>query len=176
MVPSAGVAVPGWPVTQFRDEFRFLANPFPCRVVFEGAQYPSTEHAFQAAKTLDHGVRRAFANTPDWREAKRHGRAITLRPDWEQVKHAVMLSVSLAKYTTHADLRAALLHTGDRLLIEGNSWGDTEWGAVPSGQHTAGVSLPMWTGGREILYGHNWLGWTLMVIRDVLATTGVVPR
>jgi len=176
MVPSAGVAVPGWPVTQFRDEFWFLSNFYDRPVCFEDIWYPSNEHAFQAAKTDDMRLRKLIAEAGTPREAKAAGRRLALRPDWEQVKHSVMLSVSLVKYTMHADLRAALLHTGDRLLIEGNTWGDTEWGAVPSGQHTAGVSLPVWTGGREILYGHNWLGWTLMVVRDVLAGSGPVPR
>lgn len=179
MVPSAGVAVPGWPVTQFRDEFWFLANPFPARVVYEGMQYPSTEHAFQAAKTGNLRIRGEISRMPGWREAKQRGRSLDLRPDWENVKHAVMLQLSLAKYILHPDLRAALLGTGDRLLIEGNHWGDWEWGAVPfPGPDNAGP-LPVWRVGETSstwLAGNNWLGWTLMTVRDTLSTTGVVPR
>jgi hypothetical protein len=179
MVPSAGVAVPGWPVTQFRDEFRFLSNFFVRPVDYEGVTYPSNEHAYQAAKTTDWVLRLAIAALPTPGEAKRRGRSLPLRPDWENVKHAVMLQVTLAKYLLHADLRAALLGTGDRLLIEGNTWGDWEWGAVPfPGPDNAGP-LPVWRVGetnRDWLAGNNWLGWTLMTVRDTLATTGVVPR
>jgi ribA/ribD-fused uncharacterized protein len=179
MVPGAGVAVPGWPVTQFSGEFWFLANPFPCRVVYEGMQYPSSEHAFQAAKTTNMRLRGQIAAMPEWRQAKAAGRSLALRPDWEGVKHAVMLQLSLTKYILHPDLRAALLGTGDRLLIEGNTWGDWEWGAVPfPGPDNAGP-LPVWRIGESNhtwLAGNNWLGWTLMTVRDALTTTGVLPR
>lgn len=176
MVHIPSQACPGWPVTQFRDEFRFLANPFPRPVVFEDIEYPSNEHAFQAAKTWDFGLRRRIAALPDWREAKRTGRGLARRPDWEQAKRAVMLQLTLAKYLQHGDLAAGLTGTGERLLIEGNTWGDDEWGAV---QYTGQPHLPVWRIGETNhtwLAGHNWLGWTLMVVRDVLAGTGPVPR
>ena len=40
-------------VTEFQGEYRFLSNFWPAQVVFEGVTYPTSEHAYQAAKTLD---------------------------------------------------------------------------------------------------------------------------
>ena len=40
-------------INEFQGKYRFLSNFYPCDIVYEGIQYPSTEHAYQAAKTLD---------------------------------------------------------------------------------------------------------------------------
>ena len=61
-------------------------------------------------------------------EAKRLGRRVRLRSDWEQVKYDVMLDVVRAKFNQHPDLAQKLLATGDEELVEGNDWGDTYWG------------------------------------------------
>jgi predicted NAD-dependent protein-ADP-ribosyltransferase YbiA (DUF1768 family) len=55
----------------------------------------------------------------------------------------------LAKFVAHPDLRAKLLATGERPLVEGNHWGDRFWG-VCDGQ------------------GENWLGRILVRVRDHL--------
>lgn len=39
-----------------------------------------------------------------------------------------MYTVCLAKFTQKPELEAMLLATGDKVLVEGNTWGDTEWG------------------------------------------------
>ena len=92
--------------------------------------YPSVEHAYQSAKTLDKSERKRIAALPTPADAKRAGRALKLRDDWEQVKFDVMETCVRSKFTTHGDLRAKLLATGDAELIEGNDWGDTIWGQV----------------------------------------------
>ncbi len=40
-------------IREFKGEFRFLSNFFPSRIYHDGIEYPTVEHAFQAAKTLD---------------------------------------------------------------------------------------------------------------------------
>jgi ribA/ribD-fused uncharacterized protein len=171
-------ACPGEPVTSFRGPYWFLSNFCDRPVYFEGIWYPGNEWAFQASKSLDLSVRRIIADLPTAQAAKAAGRQAALRPDWEQVKRPVMFGVNLAKYTQLGDLRAALLHTGQRLLIEGNHWGDDEWGAVPYlGRPPGARDVPLWRTGpsnQTWLAGDNWLGWTLMVIRDMLGN-GVLP-
>ena len=81
--------------------------------------------------------------------AKRKGRKVTLRNDWEEVKFWVMLGVCSAKFTQNKDLAEQLLATGDEELIEGNTWGDRTWGMVNG-------------------TGKNWLGKILMQIREEL--------
>lgn len=82
-------------------------------------------------------------------EAKRLGGRIPIRHDWEQVKLDVMETILRDKFTRHADLQAWLLDTGDRELVEGNTWNDRFWGVC------GGI-------------GENHLGRLLMKIRAEL--------
>lgn len=133
-------------INDFRGEYRFLSNFHIADVVYEGITYPSSEAAFQAAKSLDGNIRRHFTKL-SCKEAKEYGRHVELRSDWETVKNDVMYAVTYDKFTRHQELKVRLLQTGDEKLIEGNTWGDTYWG-VCNGK------------------GKNMLGKTLMRVRD----------
>ena len=111
-------------IDSFSGEHRFLSNFYPARVRLDGVEYPSTEHAFQAAKTL--GDRSVFLlGSPG--DAKRAGRRVALRADWEAVKLDVMADLLRQKFAADP-LRSKLLATGTAELIEGNTWGDRFWG------------------------------------------------
>lgn len=117
-------------ITSFTSERRFLSNFFSCRcwLKCDGVFYPTAEHAYQAAKTNDTGERRriAYLHTPG--AAKREGRKLALRKDWEQVKIKVMHDIVTVKFQTNPELKQMLLDTGKAELIEDNTWGDTFWG------------------------------------------------
>ena len=49
-------------INDFHNEYFFLSNFYSHPVVFEGVTYPSNEHAYQAAKTLDLEKRKEFTN------------------------------------------------------------------------------------------------------------------
>lgn len=120
-------------ITEFNGSYRFLSNFWPVEIVFEGTQYPSTEHAFQAAKTLNNIERREIAGARTADQAKRMGRNIRLRPDWENVKLQVMYRILKNKFNpkgtdAQRELAQHLDGTGNLELIEGNYWGDTFWG------------------------------------------------
>jgi len=115
-------------IDHFRGEHEYLSNFYLRPVVYEGVAYPSTEHAFQAAKTRDAERRWAIATLPTCREAKRAGRAVRLRPEWEQIKYRAMADVLIDKFTRWSDLREKLLTTDNAELIEGNRWHDNVWG------------------------------------------------
>jgi ribA/ribD-fused uncharacterized protein len=172
MTAPAAPPVPKAAIASFYGPYRFLANPWPCQVAYEDQVYPSAEHAFQAAKNRDRGYRAHIAALPAWRDAKRAGRAVQLRHDWARVRRAIMLQVVLDKFLRDPYLGDGLLATGNRVLIEGNTWGDTDWGAVPVTENRAAIAavqLPVWyDGAGSTLLGHNWLGWSLMTVRDVL--------
>jgi ribA/ribD-fused uncharacterized protein len=114
-------------IDRFDGTFRFLSNFWPARVFLDGEEYPTIEHAYQAAKTLDLEERPLvrLAATPG--RAKRLGQRLTLREDWEAVKLVVMLDLLRQKFARHS-LTVALLATGEMELVEGNAWGDTFWG------------------------------------------------
>lgn len=133
----------------FRGQYDFLSNFYPVEIEYSGVIFPSTEHAYQAAKTLDpleHEVIK-MAATPG--KAKRLGRGVTLRDDWDVIKIDVMRELVKQKFTKYPDLEKKLLLTSDAELIEGNTWGDRFWGQC------RGV-------------GENWLGKILMEIRTSL--------
>lgn len=141
----------------FFSNYRFLSNFHVAPVYFEGILYPSTEHAYQAAKSLDPNVRIEFL-TLTCNEAKNKGQAIEIREDWEVVKYEVMFAVVFDKFTRHPELKQKLILTGEKYLEETNHWGDTFWGCC-----------------NEI--GQNNLGKILMCVRKIIksnpAYTGI---
>jgi ribA/ribD-fused uncharacterized protein len=151
--PTTSPATAASKIAEFQGEYRFLSNFWPATVEFEGMAYPTAEHAYQAAKTLDAAERRRIAALPTPAEAKRAGRALPLRADWEQVKFDVMLRCVRDKFARDPDLRRRLLATAPAHLEEGNTWGDTVWGV------SNGV-------------GDNRLGKILMRVRDELRAAG----
>lgn len=142
------------PIDSFEGETRWASNFWPAPVTYEDLTYPTVEHAFQAAKTLDKEERMMICCLPTPGQAKRAGgrRAgkIHLRADWEHIKLQVMEDLVRQKFTRYPVLAAKLLATGDRKLIEGNNWGDDFWG-VPKGKP-----------------GKNHLGLILMKVRQEL--------
>jgi ribA/ribD-fused uncharacterized protein len=130
----------------FDGEYAFLSNFYECKVEWEGIIYPSTEHAFQAAKVINPATRMAIAAAPTPGKAKRMGRQVQLRGDWEQVKDGIMYEIVLAKFQQNRELADKLLDTECAVLEEGNTWNDTYWGVCN------GV-------------GRNQLGKTLMAVR-----------
>src|SRR5579859_3535441 len=116
-------------ITAFHGPHFFLSNFSESRIVFEGDSYPTVEHAFQAAKTFDPAQRAAVREAATPAAAKRLGRGVTLRPDWEQVKLGLMHELLRQKFS-RPDLRQALLDTGEAELVEGNTWGDRQRGCV----------------------------------------------
>lgn len=114
-------------ITEFQGPNRWLSNFWPAQVVFAGISYPTVEHAYQAAKSDVQSEREAIclAKTPG--DAKRLGKRVTMRKDWNAVKLDVMLDLLRQKFAIPT-LRAKLLATGDLMLVEGNPWGDYFWG------------------------------------------------
>lgn len=115
-------------IDSFRDKYFFLSNFYHCWVVLDGEHYPSVEHAYQAAKTLDPTEREKIKCAGSPGVAKRLGRTVTHRSDWKKIKVDIMLDLVRQKFTKSSDLVGKLLATGDQELVEGNTWGDRFWG------------------------------------------------
>jgi N-glycosidase YbiA len=112
----------------FFNEYRWLSNFHMIPIEYEGITYPSTEHAYQAAKTLDQADRRAIAALKYPGAAKKAGYKVKLREDWESIKLRVMEEVIAVKFQDR-HLRQKLLDTGNKELVESNNWGDKYWGS-----------------------------------------------
>lgn len=135
-------------INKFRGANRFLSNFYETSVEWEGLTYPSSEAAFQAAKTLDQGDRKRF-QTMAPTVAKREGYKVKLRENWEDIKIDVMYQIVLAKFSQNEFLKQKLIAIGREWLEEGNTWGDKTWGTVDG-------------------IGNNYLGKVLMAVRSVL--------
>ncbi len=114
-------------INRFDGQHEFLSNFYESLVLFEGLFFPTVEHAYQAAKTLDREKRQIIKKVSSPGEAKRLGQKVILRLDWEQVKIPIMEKLIRNKFS-HDGRRELLLSTDNAELIEGNSWGDTFWG------------------------------------------------
>ena len=137
-------------IDSFRGKYYFLSNFFPAEVTYNGLTYQNNEAAFQAQKTYSKEERIEFT-TLEPRDAKRRGRRVRLRKDWEQVKDRIMEEIVRAKSSQNEELKEQLLATGDAQLVEGNRWNDRYWGVdIRSG------------------VGENHLGKILMKVRSEL--------
>ncbi len=123
-----------WPtedvIGPFKNDYEFLSNFHEAEIVYNGTEFPTSEHAYQAMKARDeeelyHKI--ASANGP--REAKKFGKQPSLPENWQKEKKYVMLEIVTAKFAQNPELRENLLETDDNLLVELNHWGDTYWGA-----------------------------------------------
>lgn len=116
-------------ITEFNGKNRFLSNFFPIKIRYEGIEYPTVEHAYQAAKTFDEEKRKFLAKIEHPGRVNLLGKKITpLRADWDEVKLDVMESLLRIKFQD--DLMAAnLLATGDSMLFENSSKAGSFWGA-----------------------------------------------
>jgi hypothetical protein len=144
-------------IDSFTGEYAFLSNFFPCKVrdiwsskkdlaLWGSQEFQSSEAAFQAQKTEEFFLREPFQKYTA-AKAKRMGRGLELREDWEYSKIHIMYRILWAKFTQNLQLAQLLLNTGEEELIEKNDWYDHFWGMC---------------GGR----GENHLGICLMMLRD----------
>jgi len=137
-------------IRQLKGQFSFLSNFYPCSINYEGIEYPSVEHAYQAAKTTSVNSKKWIASLEAPVEAKRKGRLLVVRDDWDTIKVDVMTHLCVIKFSKDP-LKSLLIETFPMVIQEGNWWGDTFWG-VCNGQ------------------GDNILGKILMRVRaDIIA-------
>ena len=130
-------------IDRFTGPYAFLSNFHPCRVTFYGMTFPSVEAAFQAAKCADHRDRAQFlAMTP--KQAKRRGRQIRMRDDWDARKRTIMHNLLVHKFSENPDLIPKLLATGGAVLVEGNTWHDNYWGCCTCSRCGAGAAGTIW--------------------------------
>jgi hypothetical protein len=133
------------------DAYSEFSNFAPYGIAMDDAWWRTVEHYFQAQKFHDAAYRERIRLSNKPKDAKALGmtRDIPLRPDWEEVKDAIMLEAVTVKFQTHEELAELLLSTGERMIVE-NAPMDGYWGCGPDGN------------------GLNKLGRILMQVRDKL--------
>lgn len=134
-----------------------FSNLFRCKVVFEGVEYPTSEHAYQAGKAAKPEVRAWLLAAPTPALCALAAHALPtwdVTPNWAETKLDHMRAVLRAKFEQHPELAVLLADTGDARIVESattNNAVNRFWGEV-NGK------------------GQNMLGVMLMELRDSLRT------
>lgn len=109
----------------FRGALFFLSNFYPCSITYKGRVYPTSENAYQSAKSRRKEWKE-FCQKASPGECKRMAK--TLKPKrWEELKVGIMLDILFIKFSS-GHTKTLLLLTGKQMLIEWNTWGDSFWG------------------------------------------------
>lgn len=140
-------------IIRFNGEYLFLSNFYEGKIFeYKGYKFQNSEAPFHAEKCISR-IQEFEMTRPS--QSKKLGRNVLLRDDWEEVKDEVMYNICYAKFTQDEDLKAKLLATGTRELVEGNYHGDRCWGMTFSKNTNSWV-------------GENRLGIVLMKLRENL--------
>ncbi len=138
-----------------------FSNLFRRSMIFEGREFPTAEHAYQAGKARKESVREWIlsAPSPSLVAMAAHGLYTwDINPNWSKTKFSRMREVLRAKFTQHEDLKALLLATGEARLVEAgrtDNLVNRTWGEVNGkGLNMLGVLLMEV---REELRGHAQL-------------------
>lgn len=115
----------GEPIIHFEGEYKFLSNFWRSPMKVRNYSFQNGESAFQGFKDMKR-ITEFESIKPS--EAKKLGRKVKLRDDWEWIKNGIMEEVVRAKFTQNRELADKLLATENRLLVEGNWWNDRIWG------------------------------------------------
>jgi len=151
-------------INSFRGRYVFMSNFYPCKIEHKGITYPSVEHYYVALKVTGmQFIDGVYYTAPDFRElvakivdpgdAKKVGKVVKVRSDWNEKKLGIM-EWGLREKFKEQKLAEDLLLTGDLKLIEENNWHDNFWGTCSCSRCENG--------------GLNYLGKILMKIRDEL--------
>ena len=127
------------------------------QVLYKGFHWMTSEHAYQAAKFGNAGVRRDIMAATSAHQALKIARANIefIRPGWDAIRISTMEAILRAKVNQHPDIAKVLLETGDRPIFE-DAPKDAFWGRGPD-----------WK-------GESHLGKLWMKLREELCATGKI--
>ena len=96
---------------------------YPCTITYNGHTFKTSESAFQAQKDIS---RASEFEALDGIQAKKLGRQVNMRPDWNSVRLDIMEEILRVKFSD--PILAAKLKAVNELIVEDNTWNDTFWG------------------------------------------------
>lgn len=138
-------------INGFYGPYKYLDNFWRADTEFEGIVYPTSEHAYQAAKLKSPSQRKKLAKMFKPGDAKKYAWDHPRPYRWEERKRSIMLEVLRSKFSEemNPDLVGKLLETDGMYLEHSNMHRDSYWGTY---------------GGK----GENVLGLLLMIRRQEL--------
>jgi ribA/ribD-fused uncharacterized protein len=140
---------------------------YDCYFNVDGVKYHTAEQYMmsQKAKLFNDNVnfqRIMNANYPN--DFKRLGRQVKNfnMEIWEDNRYRLVVEGNLAKFSQNEDIKAYLLSTNHRILVEASPY-DNIWGIGLSARDSQVNNPRLWN-------GLNLLGFALMEVRDTLST------
>ena len=142
-----------------------LSQWWACEFKVDGATYLSAEHWMMAEKARlfsDEEIRQQIIDCKEPDRAKGLGRRVRNFDSalWDAEKFNIVVSGNLHKFSQNPALRAFLLSTGDKVLVEASPV-DPIWGIGLHHEDERASDPKQWM-------GENLLGFALMVARDQL--------
>lgn len=129
------------PITFYELKFYMFSNFSSFAIHFDGRDWMTSEHAYQAMKFKEPWLQEWVRNQRSAHEAMKaaQSKPVQYREDWKEVKVSTMLEICRAKLQQHPYIQRKLLETGDRELIESSPidpfWG---WGPNKDGENHLG--------------------------------------
>ncbi|MFC9852198.1 NADAR family protein [Streptomyces prasinus] len=146
-----------------------LSQWWPSPFTVDGVTYATAEHWMMAAKArifADPEAERKILAAGHPADAKKEGRLVRGFDEavWRRERFRAVVEGSTHKFAAHADLRAFLLNTGDRVLVEASPR-DRVWGIGLGAKNERASDPAQWRGA-------NLLGFALMRARTRLREAG----
>lgn len=143
-------------IKEFKNQYFFLSNFYEYPIYYNKLVFCNAEAAFQAQKVINEKDQYKFINL-NASQARKLGKTVQLRKDWEEIKDSVMYEIVKRKFTINKELQQKLLETKEEELVEGNWWHDTYWGV----DSKTGI-------------GQNKLGKILMKVREEVKNNNAI--
>jgi ribA/ribD-fused uncharacterized protein len=142
-----------------------LSQWWPSPFTVDGRRYATAEHWMMWRKAVlfgDEDRARQILTVGHPGAAKVHGARVRGFDEavWQRERFGIVVAGNLAKFGQHADLRAFLLGTGDRVLVEASPR-DRIWGIGLAADDPRAADPATWR-------GLNLLGFALMRVREQL--------
>ncbi|OQR64265.1 hypothetical protein B6E66_09870 [Streptomyces maremycinicus] len=145
-----------------------LSQWWPSPFVVDGVTYPTAEHWMMAGKARlfeDAEAERRVLAAGSPAQAKKEGRLVRGFDEatWQRERFAIVVEGSVHKFASHPGLRAFLLNTGEKVLVEASPV-DRVWGIGLAADDEAAMDPQRWR-------GPNLLGFALMEARERVRAT-----
>ncbi|MEU6240420.1 NADAR family protein [Streptomyces sp. NPDC047024] len=142
-----------------------LSQWWPAPFTVDGVEYATAEHWMMAAKARlfeDAEAERQVLASAHPAQAKKAGRLVRGFDEaiWARERFGIVVEGSVHKFAAHEELRAFLLGTGERVLVEASPV-DRVWGIGLAADDERAGDPERWR-------GPNLLGFALMAARERL--------
>ena len=128
-------------ITGFTGQHAFLHNNTYAPLWYEGVQYATVTHAYEAQRTRDRQVQFHIAAADTTMEARRRAATYT-RTNWDRFRLDIMRDVLCQKFAPGSELLTKLNATAPRQLINECDAPMPFWGTNKGkGQNALGVML-----------------------------------